>query len=125
MRRSAPARPMPPRSRPFRLHSTWLGVWCIAREHKAGVATVLRVKAEMAGADGAEPKCPKLMHQMMQEDGDIRVSGAILRKADQPRSAIIKLKKLCHRSHRIYQARIAWPIIRSAYGARHENDELG
>jgi hypothetical protein len=53
-------------------------------------------------ADGAEPKCPKLMHQMMQEDGDIRVSGAILRKADQPRSAIIKLKKLCHRSHRVY-----------------------
>jgi hypothetical protein len=82
VRRSAPARPMPPRSRPFRLHSTWLGVWCIAREHKAGVATVLRVKAEMAGADGAEPKCPKLMHQMMQEDGDIRVSRAILRKAE-------------------------------------------
>jgi Lrp/AsnC family transcriptional regulator, leucine-responsive regulatory protein len=46
---SAPARPMPPRSRPFRLHSTLAWRWCIAREHKAGVATVLRVKAEMAG----------------------------------------------------------------------------
>jgi hypothetical protein len=116
---------MPPRSRPFRLHSTWLGVWCIAREHKAGVATVLRVKAEMAGADGAEPKCPKLMHQMMQEDGDIRVSGAMLGKADQPRSAIIKLKKLCHRSQRIYPGEDSLAIIRSAYGASHENDELG
>ena len=65
------------------------------------------------------------MHQMMQEDGDIRVSGAILRKADQPRSAIIKLKKLCHRSQRIYPGEDSLAIIRSAYGASHENDELG